>query len=124
MLGPLGVGHGETSCILLPAVCKWNAKNNANVGRQNLARELLWATKEASERFEASRLTRDTADLGDLIDVIVRQLGLPRTLSEVKVGRDKFKQLAVNSLEDASCQMNPLPLTKEEQVLEILEMCA
>lgn len=28
-LGPLGVGHGETSCVLLPALCKGNARANA-----------------------------------------------------------------------------------------------
>lgn len=33
-LGPLGVGHGETSCIMLPAVCKWNLKVGANNDRQ------------------------------------------------------------------------------------------
>ncbi|KAF4430455.1 alcohol dehydrogenase [Fusarium acutatum] len=29
-LGPLNVGHGETSCILLPAVCKFNARKSTN----------------------------------------------------------------------------------------------
>lgn len=33
-LGPLGVSHGETSCILLPAVCKYNAVKGANCERQ------------------------------------------------------------------------------------------
>ena len=28
-LGPLGVGHGETSCVLLPAVCRFNKSVNA-----------------------------------------------------------------------------------------------
>ena len=31
-LGPLGVGHGETSCILLPAVCRYN--EGVNLERQ------------------------------------------------------------------------------------------
>ena len=124
MLGPLGVGHGETSCILLPTVCKWNAKYDANISRQKLACKVLWGINEARDKFEANKLKQDNADLGDLLDVIIRQLGMPRKLSEVGVGRDKFKQLAVNSLEDVCCKANPIPLEREEQVLEILEMCA
>jgi hypothetical protein len=45
MLGPLGkVGHRETSCILLPAVCKYNAKHGGvNIrSRQKIVREILW----------------------------------------------------------------------------------
>ena len=124
MLGPLGVGHGETSGILLPAVCKYNAKYKANNDRQALACELLWKIEEASKVFKAKGLEQDTADLGDLIDAIVRQLGLPRTLSEVGVPRKEFDHVAVNSLEDLCCQQNPVHLERKEQVLEILEMCA
>jgi alcohol dehydrogenase class IV len=29
-LGPLGVGHGITSCVMCPAVMKWNAKIGAS----------------------------------------------------------------------------------------------
>jgi alcohol dehydrogenase class IV len=38
-LGPLGVGHGETSCVMLPAVCKFNAAKKANVERQEKCKE-------------------------------------------------------------------------------------
>jgi hypothetical protein len=44
-LGPLGVGHGETSCILLPAVCKWNARVGANFERQEHARKILLSSQ-------------------------------------------------------------------------------
>ena len=124
MLGPLGVGHGETSCILLPSVCKWNAQNNANVERQQLAAKVLWEIPIARQRFEAKGLEKETADLGDLLDLIFRELGMPRSLAEVGVGRDKFYALAVNSLEDLCCKANPIPMERKEQVMEILEMCA
>ena len=124
MLGPLGVAHGETSCILLPSVCKWNAKNNANVERQQLAAKILWEIDIARQKFEARGLIRETTDLGDLLDVIFLELDMPRTLTEVGVGRDKFDGLAINSLEDLCCKANPIPLEKKEQVMEILEMCA
>ena len=124
MLGPLGVGHGETSCILLPSVCKWNARNNANVERQQLAAKVFWAITITRQKFEAKGLEEGTADLGDLLDAVFRELGVPRTLAEVGVGRGKFDALAVNSLEDACCKANPIPRERKEQVMEILEMCA
>lgn len=39
MMGPRGVGHGETNCILLPAVCKYNAR--ATEEKQARIREVL-----------------------------------------------------------------------------------
>lgn len=124
MVGPLGVSHGETSCILLPFVCKYNAKYNANVELQAVAAKLLWDIGVAREKFEGRGLKEETADLGDLIDVIVRELRMPRSLAEVGVGRDKFDALAVNSLEDSCCKANPIPMQRKEQVMEILEMAA
>jgi hypothetical protein len=47
---------------------------------------------------------------------------MPRTLADVKVGRDKLDMLAQNSLHDRWVRANPEPLTKKEQVMEILEM--
>lgn len=63
-----------------------------------------------------------TADLGDVLDAIIRELGMPRSLADVGIGRDKLDMLAENSLHDPLCQSNPVPLTKKSQVLEILEM--
>ncbi|KAL9108676.1 MAG: hypothetical protein Q9227_006622 [Pyrenula ochraceoflavens] len=59
-LGPMGVGHGETSCILLPSVCKYNAKVNED--RQRKILQTLGIKK---------------GDLGDALDEIIRQLGMP-----------------------------------------------
>lgn len=47
---------------------------------------------------------------------------MPGTLKEVGVGRDKFDVIARNSLSDSYCVVNPVPLKKESQVLQILEM--
>ena len=63
-----------------------------------------------------------TADLGDILDAVIRELGLPRSLADVGIGRDKLDMLAENSLHDPQCQSNPVPLTEKAQVLEILEM--
>ncbi|KAI1452097.1 putative Fe-containing alcohol dehydrogenase [Annulohypoxylon moriforme] len=120
-LGPAGVGHGETSCILNPAVCKYNYKKGANVARQDAIIQLLWEDPKAREVFDQSKLNRDTADLGDLMDAIVRALGLPRTLKEFGIGEDKLDKIAEHSLKDRWVQSNPAPLDKEG-VLEILKM--
>ncbi|KAI1484224.1 putative Fe-containing alcohol dehydrogenase [Daldinia eschscholtzii] len=120
-LGPAGVGHGETSCILNPAVCKYNYKKGANVERQNAIIQLLWESPEAREIFSRKGLKKETADLGDLMDAIIRALEMPRTLSEFGIGEDKLSGIAENSLKDRWVKTNPAPLDKEG-VLEILRM--
>ncbi|KAL4896487.1 hypothetical protein BDV59DRAFT_198860 [Aspergillus ambiguus] len=121
-LGPLGVGHGETSCILLPAVCKFNARHNANTARQARVRDFLLAQPVVAELLRRRSVDVSAADLGDLLDAVIRELGMPRSLHDVHVGRDKLDGLAANSLHDRWCQSNPVPLKEKEQVLEILEM--
>lgn len=68
-------------------------------------------------------LIRSEADLGDALDAIIRELGLPRTLKAYGIGRDQLEGIAESSLKDVCCGWNVIPLKKKEQVLEILEMC-
>ena len=125
-LGPLGVGHGETSCVNLPAVCKWNAAQNANNDRQSNCLKILLEDPVTRKLIEdkLGHESAEKADLGDVLDIIIRELGMPRTLKEVNVSRDKFDILAKNSLGDIWIQTNAKPITEKEQVLEILEMVA
>jgi alcohol dehydrogenase class IV len=128
MLGPIGnMNHGQTSCILLPAVCKFNAKHSAaNPGvleRQKIIRDTLWGISEASNLFEEGGLRKDESDLGDLIEAVVKGLGLKVRLGEVGVGREMFERLAEASLKDPFLVINCVPISKKEEVLEILEMC-
>ncbi|KIW62998.1 hypothetical protein PV04_09881 [Phialophora macrospora] len=123
-LGPLGVGHGETSCILLPAVCKFNAAKGANNARQAMVRELLLSLEPVQAAVNARGRDAKSLDLGDILDVVIRELDMPRTLSAVNVGRDKFDVLAVNSLHDLWIKTNAFPITEKDQVLEILNMAA
>lgn len=124
MLGPFGVGHGQTSGILLPAVCKYNALHRANLDRQAIVTTILWGVPEMRRLAENKGLKEDRADLGDLLDVLVRALGMPRTLAEVGVRRERLDQLAEYSLLDVWSATNPVPLTEKAQVMEILEMVA
>lgn len=119
-LGPLGVGHGVTSCLMLPAVCKWNAAQGANNARQQACVEILMREHEVRRLMNG----RENADLGDILDSIIRELGMPRSLKEVGIGRDKLDLLAENSLKDHWIRTNAVPITEKSQVMEILEMVA
>lgn len=120
-LGPLGVAHGQTSCILLPSVMKWN--KNVNAEKQEKVKKALWEEVAIVEVLKKRGLEKQSSDVGDALDAIFRELGMPRSLKEVNIGRDKFDTIAGNSLKDPCCQANPIPLTRKEQVFEILEMC-
>lgn len=74
-------------------------------------------------RLAAHGLEEAKADLGDLIDAVVRELGMPRSLKQVGVGREKFEDLAVNALEDVCRQADLGKIERRERVLKILEMC-
>lgn len=119
MLGPLGVAHGETSCILLPAVCRYNALKEANVQQQQSLAKILLQLPEVQ-----SLLSGDRRDLASIIEALVRALGLPQTLKDVGISRDQFDTLAENTLSDMWAKSNPVPFVRKEQVLEVLEMVA
>lgn len=118
-LGPLGVGHGETSCILLPAVLLYNAR--ANSGKQEKVKDIIWSDETVVDVLKKAGLQKDKSNAGDALDAVFRALGMPRTLKDVGVGRDKLDILAENSLHDPCCAVNPIPLTEKTQVMEILE---
>ncbi|EJT99153.1 Dehydroquinate synthase-like protein [Dacryopinax primogenitus] len=105
MMGPLGVGHGETSCIALPAVCKFNAAKGANLEPQRKVFDILWELKE----IQGLGLDKEKADLGDVLDAFFRVLGMPRTLKAVGVAGDKVDLLAENTLHDDFCGDQSLP---------------
>jgi alcohol dehydrogenase class IV len=125
VLGPFGVVHGATSGIILPAVCKYNARHSADAAsHQEGAKAILWAVPEMRKLAESKGLVEGIADLGDLLDVLVRAQGMARTLAEVGVGRDKFEKLAEYGIGDPCAKTNPVPITEAAQVMEILEMVA
>ena len=101
---------------------KWNARVNGE--KQERLKKVMWSEAPVSEVLRRRGLEEDGSDAGDALDAIFRELGMPRSLKEVGVGRDKFNVLAANSLEDFCCPNNPIPLETESQVLAILEMCA
>jgi alcohol dehydrogenase class IV len=103
-------------------VCKWNLAKGANVERQKIASDILWEDPTVGDIFNKIGLKKESSDLGDLLDAIIRTLGLPRTLAAVGVGQDKLSSLAANSLHDRFVKSNPYPIRNTKAVMEILKM--
>jgi maleylacetate reductase len=101
------VPHGHTSCVMLPSVLRWNL--SANAERQ----------KRVSEAFG-----KPDTPAADLVANLVATLGLPRRLSEVGVGRDRFREIAEKSMHDRAVLNNPRPIKGPAEVMEILELAA
>jgi alcohol dehydrogenase class IV len=105
---------------------KWNIAHGSKIPeiqkKQEKIREILWSEESASAAFKKAGLTKEKVDLGDLLDVIIRALGLPRTLKEVGIDKSQLDALSKRTLEDAWAPTNPIPLTDAAQVKEILEM--
>jgi maleylacetate reductase len=101
------VPHGHTSCVMLPSVLRWNLPVNAD--RQ----------KRVSEAFG-----KPDTPAADLVANLVAGLGLPRRLSEVGVGKDRFREIAEKSMHDRAVLNNPRPIKGPAEVMEILELAA
>jgi alcohol dehydrogenase class IV len=105
ILGPrYGLGHGHTSCLVLPHVMRWNA-----VMSQDKQREL------------AAALGRPTMSLGDAVSELVRDLGQPHRLRDVGVKREDLVAVADEAAKHPVVLTNPRPITGPKDVLEILE---
>ncbi|KAI0169192.1 Dehydroquinate synthase-like protein [Hypoxylon sp. FL1284] len=124
-LGPLGVGHGETSCIMLPHVMRYNWAHGDDRTRASLrgVAAAFWAEPAVVEALGLNMADRDATDPGDLVAAFVAKLGLPRALAQFDVGPDRFDALAQNALADPCTVVNPVPLDKDK-VVEILKMAA
>ena len=105
--GTCGVPHGYTSCVILPAVLRWNSSVNAD--RQQLV---------------SAALGRPGEEAGDVVHQIVASLGLPRTLSAVGVRPQDFAVIAENAMRDRWTHTNPRKIEGPEAVRQILEMAA
>lgn len=124
-LGPLGVGHGETSCIMLPWVLKYNWRHGDDKlrSRLGLAKDAFWEEESVADVLRAAGLSRQDADLGDVVGAYINALGLPRTLGLFHIGEGQFEKLAENAMTDRCTLLNPVKLDKET-VIEILRKAA
>ena len=84
-------------------------------------RKFLIADPVVADVLRRRGVDVSVADLGDVLDAVIRELGMLRSLKDVGVGREKLDGLAENSLHDRWCISNPVSLREKGQVLEILE---
>ena len=101
------IPHGHTSCIMLPAVMRWNRSANA-----------------AKQATIAAAMGHPGKDASDLLDAFIRGLGMPRSLAEVKVGRETFDRIATQAMATPWVPRNPRPIPGPAEVKEILELAA
>ncbi|KAI1441965.1 Dehydroquinate synthase-like protein [Annulohypoxylon stygium] len=124
-LGPMGVGHGETSCIILPAVMKYNWIHGDEKVRNSLrqAASAFWDEPVIVEALGLKEEDRESTNPGDLVAAFVKALGLPSSMSQFGIGSDKYESLADNSMRDPCVHVNSVPLD-QDKIVEILKMAA
>ena len=103
--GRFGVPHGITSCVMLPAVLRWNAAVNAE--RQKRISELMGAADRAAS---------------DLVRELVAGLGLPTRLRDIGIKRDDFAAIAEHSMHDPAIPANPRKIAGPQDIVEILDI--
>ena len=101
------VPHGYTSCVMLPAVMRWN--NCENAVRQALV---------------AAAMGQPGVDAGDVLDGFIRALGLPRSLRDVNVAPEHFERIAEQAMGTPWIPRNPRRIDTRAQVREILDLAA
>jgi maleylacetate reductase len=102
-----GVPHGYTSCVMLPSVMRWN--KSANGERQALVANVMGHPGE---------------DAADVLDRFIRGLGMPRSLGEVRVGKEHFDAIAKQAMATPWVPRNPRRIDGPAQLREILELAA
>ena len=101
------VPHGHTSCIMLPAVMRWNKPVNA-----------------ARQALVSVAMGEPGKDAADVLDRFIAGLGMPRSLAAVKIGREHFARVAEQAMSTPWVPRNPRPIPSPAEVMEILELAA
>jgi alcohol dehydrogenase class IV len=99
-----GVPHGITSCVLLPTVMRYNAE----------------VCGDALNEISAA-LGHPDQPAADLIEALIRRLGLPTRISELGVGRERLAIIAEKAMGNPFVRSNPRPIQTPAETLEILE---
>ena len=102
-----GVPHGETSCVLLPAVMRWNAETLGD--RMAPIAEALGAPGQPAH---------------EVVRGFIDSLGLPARLSDVGVSEVDFAAIAEAAVAHPVVQANPRAVQSVDDVLAILHLAA
>ena len=102
-----GVPHGYTSCVMLPAVMRWNRE--ANASRQALVADAMGHPGE---------------DAADVLDHFIKSLDMPRSLREVRISSEHFDAIATQAMATPWVPRNPRKIDGPARLREILDMAA
>ena len=99
------VPHGLTSCVLLPAVLRWNERANAE--RQAAISDALGAPENS-----ASEAVLD----------LIKDLGLPYRVRDVGVEESQLPAIADYVFNHPWMKNNPRPVVSTDEAMQILKM--
>jgi maleylacetate reductase len=102
--GTAGMPHGETSCVMLPHVLRYNASVNGD--RQAVI---------------ASSVGSPTTPLADIVAALISRLGLPTRLRDAGVSEKVIAAVAEAALHDPLLASNPRPIKSLTDVRLLLE---
>ncbi len=106
LLGTMaGVPHGYTSCVMLPAVLKWNEPATG-----------------ALQKDIAASLGAPQASASKAVAQLLDKLGLPRRLSDVGVREDQIPAIAERAAQHPVVRSNPRPVRSATDAEEILRL--
>ncbi len=102
--GTAGMPHGETSCVMLPHVLRYNHPVNG-----------------ARQAALAAAMGDTATPLAEQVAALVASLGLPGRLRDAEVPKALLPTIAEESLLDLWVKTNPRPLEGAAAVLPLLE---
>ena len=99
------VPHGHTSCVMLPAVLRWNSAVNAD-----------------RQQALSDAMGQPGVPAHELVAALIARLGQPGSLRAVGLRDDQLDDLAQRALVYPPVQANPRPITQAGDVREILAL--
>jgi maleylacetate reductase len=105
--GTCGVPHYLCTAVMMPSVLRYNRP-----------------ATEAAQKSIAAALGAPELDASDAFAAFIGKLGLPRTLSEVGVGEDRFRLIGENAMLSIFTRSNPHPIREPQDVVQILRLAA
>jgi len=103
--GMCGVPHGYTSCVMLPAVLRWNEVINAE-----------------RQREVGRAMGAGTGNTADFLRDWLKRLELPVSLREVGVKKDQLPAIAAAAARHNVVKANPRAIKSADDVMEILQL--
>ena len=102
--GTAGMPHGETSCVMLPHVLRFNTSVNG-----------------ARQASLSEAMGRPGIATAEVVSELVAALGMPTSLRDAGVVRDMLQKVADEAMHDMFIKTNPRPIDSTDQILELLE---